>query len=152
MVRQAHRIVFIEIDSDNVAIPAYALSEELLIEGSLSFAWVVLECLITANGQVLVPRHIADGDIVDIGVLDQNEHIESQAERQDHDEVQDGSPRQDDSKGTALVLEQLILKRGKTSEVGAILHLIQAFGTSMNRCLCQTDQEGHQDKRKNAKE
>ena len=112
----------------------------------------MFEGFIAADGQILVPSDVAYGNVVDVGVLDQNEHVEGQAQRQDHDEVQDGSPRQDDSEGTPLVLEQLVLERGKTSEVGAVLDLVQAFGTSMNRCLCQADQEGHQDKRKNAKQ
>ena len=124
MVRQAHRIILIEIDADNVAIPADALSEELRIEGSLSLARVLLESLIAANREVLVPSHVADCDVVDIGVFHQDEYIQGQAERQNHYEVQDCPPSQDDTKRAALILEQLVLERGKTPEVGAVLDLI----------------------------
>ena len=112
----------------------------------------MLEGFVAADGQILVPRDVAYGDVVDVGVLNQNEHVEGQAQRQDHDEVQDCSPRQDDTEGAPLVLEQLVLERGKTSEVGAVLDLVQAFGAPMDRSLCQADQEGHQDERKNAKQ
>ena len=112
----------------------------------------MFEGFVAADGQILFPRDVADVNVVDIGVLDQDEHVEGQTERQDHHEVQDCSPSQDDTKGAPLVLEQLVLERGKTSEVGAVLDLVQAFGATMNRSLCQADQEGHQDERKNAKQ
>ena len=76
-------------------------------------------------------------------IFDKNEDVNGQEKSQDEHEVQNCSPGQDHSKGATLVLEQFVLKGGETSEVGAVLDLVQAFGTSMNGSLGETDQEWH---------
>ena len=76
-------------------------------------------------------------------IFDKNEDVNGQEKSQDEHEVQNCSPSQDHSKGAALVLEQFVLKGGETSEVGAVLDLVQAFGTSMDSSLGETDQEWH---------
>lgn len=65
VVGQRKRIVFVEIDTGNVAVPLDSLSEEPLVESTLRAAWVLVESTVAASSQVLGPREARDDNYID---------------------------------------------------------------------------------------
>ena len=57
VVRDRHWVVFIEIDTNDVAIPCHASSEIVRIEVYLGLARVPLESIISAMAEILRPCH-----------------------------------------------------------------------------------------------
>ena len=69
--------------------------------------------------------------------FNKNEHVNSEKSGENHDGIQYGSPCQNNAALAELIGEELVLQRRK-AEVRTILHLVQAFGASVNCSLCQT--------------
>lgn len=84
-----------------------------------------------------------------MSLFDQNEDVDGEDAGENHNEVENGSSRQNNAKASDLISEQLVFQ-GRHTEVGAVLDLVEALGTPVDSRLRQTDKEGHQDKGQDA--
>ena len=86
-----------------------------------------------------------------LGIFDQDKDIDAEESDEDHQDVHNRPSCHNYAKLSKFKLEKFVIERVK-AEVGAILHLIQAFSAPVNRCLGNTDQEWQQNEREYAKD
>ena len=129
MIRKVDRILLIETNSYDVAIPTDALVLIHSIKLSNCFVWIVNECVVATVTSIVCPGQVSNRThLMAMSSLRQYEHVYRHSACQCQNNVKKVTSGEDNAKFACLEGEEFVFERRKT-EIRIVFDLIETLGT-----------------------
>ena len=142
MVLEAERILVIDVDADNVALPSDGSAKVVRLEVAISLPRLCLEYLVAALALILLPSSVGQHAVTMQLLFDEDESVNRQRRENHHGHVGKVATCQNNAKVSNLCGHHLVFQAVET-EKRLLLDVVQAFATLVDGLLSEPNKEGH---------